>query len=759
MDRESYARVRELFMEAQDLPEESRSAFLDEACGDNQDVRTEVDSLLGHTSDDPFIENRDTDPLGIVGTVVDGRYRVDAFVDEGGFGFVYRAQHEFWNKPVAIKFFKAPLDGVDEPELVREAFVKEGALLNDLSRRTTSIVQSYDVGLWDSPRGGAHLFTVLEWLEGQTLQALMDTERQDGSEWGWRLDRVMTTLAPIAEALAVAHEAHIAHRDVKPSNIFLLEATDGLKSTTKLLDFGIAKVSRASIGFETTTKGVSAFSLAYAAPEQVGCTAGTTGPWTDVYALAMVCTDLLCGRHPVGKGAVGRLVQAAANTRERPTPGHCGVSVSPAVEAVFAKALAVKPTDRHPNARAFWKALEAASGCRPQTTAQCPTGAEGKSGATEKRGGAAGGATTNWQRLLVPAAVLLGAAGFWGVRHLGDDHEGNDSARAAAALRPGLERKTEIDPGRLTSFAALPATTPALHEPAAERASLGRRLFSEPLLSSRSLGGPRACASCHDLANYGVSPRRSEVGHASQAAPRNALSVYNRQHSFALMWDGSSRTLQQQVAQHLSTPLDPRLDAKDVARRLENVGDYEEAFARAFPSAANDRNASAITLDNAATALAAFMGRLATPGARWDLFLAGDSSALTEQERAGFNAFVDVGCVSCHFGPHLGDSMFQKLGLVRAYPNSRDRGRYEVTRADADWMVFRVPSLRDVEKTAPYFHNGSIATLDEAVRLMAHHQLGRELSNAQIEDIVAWLGTLTGVIPKELATAVSPDAG
>ncbi len=461
MDREGYARVRELFMAAEELPEEQRASFLDGACGNDQELRSEVESLLGHTSDDAFIEDREDDPLGLIGAVIDGRYRVEAFVDEGGFGFVYRAQHEFWNKPVALKLFKAPLEGTDEPELVREAFVKEGALLNDLSRRTNNIVQSYDIGLWESPRGGAHLFTVLEWLEGQTLQQLLDAERQGGSESGWRIDRLLSTLAPIAEALTVAHGAHIAHRDVKPSNIFIVDAGKGTKAAAKLLDFGIAKVSRESMGFETTTKGLSAFSLAYAAPEQIGCTPGSTGPWSDVYAFAMVCTDLLCGGHPVGKSDVGRLVQAAANPKDRPTPVRSGATLPAAVEAVFAKALQVKPTDRYTDVEAFWKALETAAALHAQPSSRPPASAtraeraeRPKSTPAPKR--RASKTAPNWQRLLVPAAVVLGAAGFWGLRHLASDADENEQAsgRAAAALTPPIERKTQIDPGRLTSFAS-----------------------------------------------------------------------------------------------------------------------------------------------------------------------------------------------------------------------------------------------------------------------------------------------------------------
>ena len=786
MDRDAYARVREMFLAAEALPAHERSAYVEAACGGDIELRSEVESLLGHTSDDAFIEDRSNDPLGLVGTVIHGRYRVDAYVDEGGFAYVYRAQHEFWNKPVAIKMFKAPLEGVNEPEAVREAFVTEGALLNDLSRRTTSIVQSYDVGLWDNPQGGAHLFTVLEWLEGQTLQTLLERERKgaavrdnrdnrdnrdDAGARGWRLERVIATLGPIAEALAVAHAAHIAHRDVKPSNIFVMNAGDGIDGTAKLLDFGIAKVSNEASGFRSTAKGSSAFSLAYAAPEQSGCTADATGPWSDVYGLAMVCSDLLCGQHPIGKGDIAQLIAASVDPQHRPTPGRSGVAVSPAVESVLTKALHVATKDRYPNVESFWEALVTAGDSRSKPVAHRSNFSDSSHEPHEPhtphephepRADAPPKAPF-WRRtgLLLPFAVVIGAAGFWAVRQVGggagDNRDEPTAAGVAALALEASERKTEIDPGRLGSFSALPAAEAPSDAAGAAQVELGRHLFWEPMLSSRSLEAPRACASCHDLANYGTNSRRADLGHASQGAARNTPSVYNHDGSFALMWDGSARTLEEQVLKHLSTPLpcaacrrdapDPKAEPADLVARLRGVATYREAFARAFPNAGD-----AVTVENSAKALAAFMAQLATPGARWDQFLNGDTSALTDQERAGFNAFVDTGCVTCHFGPHVGNSMFQKLGLVRAYSNTRDRGRYEVTRQDADFLVFRVPSLRDVEKTGPYFHDGSVSSLAEAVRLMGHHQLGKNLSDTQVEDIVAWLGTLTGVIPTELAS-------
>lgn len=769
MDKNRYAKVRELFFAAQELPASKRSSYLSESCGEDESLQLEVESLLGHSSEEELIQERvrqpakasrpavagtkhsnvvtqphggdARDPLGLVGTVIDGRYRVERFVDEGGFGVVYRATHEFWHKPVAIKFFKADFESGQQSEKLRQAFLKEGAVLNDLSRQTTSIVQSHDVGLWTNPRGGSHLFTVLEWLDGQTLDAFVESEQIVGGAWGWALGRAVATLGPIAEALSVAHENGIAHRDIKPANIFLVRGTDTASYTPKLLDFGIAKVTSVERRFETTGKSLAACSVAYAAPEQLNRAFGATGPWTDVYSLALVCTELLCGKHPVGTTELGALVAAASDPTKRPTPGSFGVEIPPEAEKVFEKALQLKPGDRYQNAGEFWAAMEscteglpgntrsrfghlAQGGTPAHTTAPPVSGSEPASRAPATR-------------FVVPLAVVAGALGLWGIQTLAAD--GDEGGRSGA---PKLGSRS-IERQRLASFAPLTATTPSRENTVASaQTQLGRSLFWDPRLSRDE---DISCATCHELANYGVDGLPVSVGHGRQHGARNAPSVFNRGNSFALMWDGSSPTLEHQASRPILNPKEMAMTEEAVLERLDGIPEYEQAFQDAFPNAEEP-----ISMDHVSEALAAFQRRLTTEGSRWDQFLNGDEEALNAEERAGFNAFVEVGCVTCHFGPLVGDTMFQKLGLVRAWPYTRDRGRFEVTKRNADWMVFRVPSLRNVTKTAPYFHDGSVSSLPEAVRLMGRHQLGEELDHETVEQIVAWLGTLTGDLPKDL---------
>jgi serine/threonine protein kinase len=356
------ARLKQIFLAAIERPEAERGAYVEEACADDEALRVEVLSLLAFHDEAPLIEERPPpppdDPLGLLGATLDDRYLVERFVAEGGFGYVYRAWNLRWRRPVAVKVFKPFLSPADQ-EMLREAFIKEGAILNELSRKTTAIVQSYDVGTWSRPDGVALLFTVLEWLEGRSLADA--TALEPG---GWPLERVVETLSPVADALAVAHGSGVAHRDVKPRNIFLVEEGGG--RAAKLLDFGVAKVAaERGRGFQSTGGKLSAFTVDYAAPEQIARTHGPTGPWTDVYSLALVCVERMLGRHPHAGVDVLEAMTRARDPARRPTPRALGLDVGDAVEAVFARALSVEPGERFPDAAAFWSALDAARKALP----------------------------------------------------------------------------------------------------------------------------------------------------------------------------------------------------------------------------------------------------------------------------------------------------------------------------------------------------------------------------------------------------------
>jgi cytochrome c peroxidase len=275
--------------------------------------------------------------------------------------------------------------------------------------------------------------------------------------------------------------------------------------------------------------------------------------------------------------------------------------------------------------------------------------------------------------------------------------------------------------------------------PAEHRVLLGRMLFYEPRLSeSQTI----SCNSCHDLAKYGVDGEPTSAGHKGQHGDRNSPTVYNAAAHFVQFWDGRAPDVEAQAKGPILNPVEMAMasDQRAVAV-LKSIPEYVVAFQKAFPDQQDP-----VTFDNMAIAIGAFERGLVTPS-RWDQFLRGDQAALTPQEKAGFIAFTDAGCQSCHAGVLLGGNLYQKLGASRPYPDSADPGRFKVTQNEGDRMYFKVPSLRNVEKTAPYFHNGKVPTLPDAVAQMADYQLGQQLSDAQVQSIVVFLKTLTGDVP------------
>jgi formylglycine-generating enzyme required for sulfatase activity len=309
-------------------------------------------------------------------TVAD-KYLVESLVGEGGFAIVYRATHVLWKRPVALKVFKAlgEVPVADHTRLLDD-FIREGALLAELSEKSTSICQARDVGMLKTPQGTMIPFMVLEWLEGRSLEAVLLEERDRGMP-PRTVEQAIQLIEPAAEGLALAHKQGIAHRDVKPANIFLLGDSREGHCPVKLLDFGIAKVVQDAqqIGgaFTKTSGQITSFTPAYGAPEQFSRTYGSTGPWTDVFALALVMVEALTGRPPLEGDDFMQIAYASADKTTRPTPRTRGAGVTDAVEAVFQGALAVAPADRYRTVGQFWNALRAAMGLEPSRSIGVPT--------------------------------------------------------------------------------------------------------------------------------------------------------------------------------------------------------------------------------------------------------------------------------------------------------------------------------------------------------------------------------------------------
>ncbi|XWV17839.1 MAG: cytochrome-c peroxidase [Gemmatimonas sp.] len=277
--------------------------------------------------------------------------------------------------------------------------------------------------------------------------------------------------------------------------------------------------------------------------------------------------------------------------------------------------------------------------------------------------------------------------------------------------------------------------------PAASAAevALGRRLFYETLLSN---GHDVSCNSCHALNGYGADGRRVSFGSVGHVGGRNAPTVYNAAGHLAQFWDGRAATVEEQAKGPILNAVEMGMpNSAAVLDHLRASASYRAAFAAAFPG-----QSAPISYDNVGRAIGAFERGLVTPS-RWDAYLAGDSTALTRLELEGAATFVRTGCAGCHSGAYVGGQMYRRLGVVRPWPTALDSGRIAVTHLAADRFVFKVPSLRNVENTAPYFHDGSVASLDSAIRLMGRHQLGVELDAARVERIRRWLATLTGTLP------------
>ncbi len=280
----------------------------------------------------------------------------------------------------------------------------------------------------------------------------------------------------------------------------------------------------------------------------------------------------------------------------------------------------------------------------------------------------------------------------------------------------------------------------------AEKVVLGKMLFHETRVS---VDGTVSCARCHPMGLYAADGLKKSIGNNAKVNPRNAPTILNAAGQIAAHWIGNRLDVEDQARQALVGPPSYGMPSYEAAeKRLREIKGYEPLFRKAFP---NEKEP--VTADNFAKAIGAFERTLVTPS-RFDAFVKGDKNALSETEKKGLQAFLQTGCDACHSGPFAGGKMYQKFGVFEPYWQQTksadiDEGRSAVTKNEADKYVFKVPTLRNVEKTAPYFHDGSIAHLSDAVWIMGKVQLAKDLAKAEVESILAFLETLTGKIPDD----------
>jgi len=287
-------------------------------------------------------------------------------------------------------------------------------------------------------------------------------------------------------------------------------------------------------------------------------------------------------------------------------------------------------------------------------------------------------------------------------------------------------------------FQPLPTEMPGADGDTPEQVALGRLLFFDPRLS---INGAQSCTTCHLLGGTaaGMDGRPTSPGARGETGRRNAPTVLNAGWQLAQFWDGRAEDLVDQAGQPILDPIEMGMPSEQaVVEKLLDLGTYGPAFEAAFPG-----EDAPINYPNLRKAIAAFERTLRSES-RFDDFLRGDGVALSEQEVRGLDRFIRANCVKCHDGPLLGGAIYEKVGIYADFPNQDDQGRFEVTGNPADRMRFKVPQLRNVTLTGPYFHDGSVASLAEAVRVMARIQLDMELTDPQTADIVAFLGALSG---------------
>jgi cytochrome c peroxidase len=338
-----------------------------------------------------------------------------------------------------------------------------------------------------------------------------------------------------------------------------------------------------------------------------------------------------------------------------------------------------------------------------------------------------------WQRsiVIISAVLVCLMPIFW---QFFQDSRLTLSSRFDRLQKPNVISKEEINP-TTEPIQPIPLKI-SLDE---NKVSLGKILFEDTRLSEDN---KISCVSCHNLQLGGVDRRVRSVGVHGNLTYVNTSTVFNALFNFRLNWNGMSDDLTDHLDRLMTIPKDMGVEWKTLIDKLQGISQYRKAFDRIYPDG--------LTADNIKDAIVAYEMSLYTPNSPFDRFLRGDKQALTTSEKEGYKLFKNYGCISCHQGINVGGNMFQRFGVMGDYFAERgnitqaDLGRFNVTKDETDRYVFRVPSLRNVELTPPYFHDGSAETLEKATAIMMRYQLGRPLSKEQIDLIVEFLRTLTG---------------
>lgn len=326
------------------------------------------------------------------------------------------------------------------------------------------------------------------------------------------------------------------------------------------------------------------------------------------------------------------------------------------------------------------------------------------------------------------------------------------SSKAPAGVRPASE---DLMAQARKVFAAVPTAPPELagNPSSAAKVELGKALYFEPRLSASHV---ISCASCHNIGMGGADAEPTSLGHRWQHGGRNAPTTFNAVFNKAQFWDGRAKDLEQQAGGPMVNPLEMASPETHIVEQLKGIAGYQDLFSKAFPGETDP-----ITLANAQKAIAVFEATLTTPNSPFDRYMAGQADALTPVQKQGLTLFMDKGCASCHNGVNVGGGQYAPFG-VAAKPGAEllpptDKGRFQVTRSPGDEYVYKVPTLRNIALTAPYFHTGAVWDLRQAVGVMGSSQLGANLTDDEIGKITAFLESLTGDQPKVTVPILPPS--
>lgn len=270
-----------------------------------------------------------------------------------------------------------------------------------------------------------------------------------------------------------------------------------------------------------------------------------------------------------------------------------------------------------------------------------------------------------------------------------------------------------------------------------EKANLGRELFFDPILS---VDNTISCASCHDLDNGGDDGLVASFGHNGKVGDINSPTVLNSVFNFKQFWNGRAADLKEQARGPIENPIEMANTFENLIATLKNT-QYKSKFEKIYEDG--------VTEDNIVDAIAEYEKTLITPNSDFDKYLNGDFNAITQEQKEGYEIFKEKGCIACHHGVNVGGNHYNKFGIMEETKSKR-LGRYEVTKNEDDKLYFKVPTLRNIDKTAPYLHDGRYENLEDVVKFMARYQLGRSVSEQEVHKIVMFLHSLSANVPEHV---------